>query len=197
MNRKLFAVMLITAFTIPLLIVSTSAKNVKNPKILVVYYSKTGNTKQVAEDIAKKLNADIEQIIDLKDRSGTAGYLEAKKDAIAGNLTKIDKIKKNPTDYDCVVIGNPVWYNTITPAIRTYINNNKNSLKIIAYFTTALSSPVDETAPIFEKAAGQKVIASEGFLQKELSIKKKKAYDKKINAFAYRIVKEMKKIPAK
>ena len=31
-------------------------------KILVIYYSRTGNTKKVAEDLARKLHADIEEV---------------------------------------------------------------------------------------------------------------------------------------
>ena len=40
----------------------------KKNKILVVYYSKTGNTKKIGEELAKKLNADVEEVIDLKNR---------------------------------------------------------------------------------------------------------------------------------
>ena len=35
---------------------------------LVVYYSRTGNTKAIGEAIAEALNADIDEIIDLKKR---------------------------------------------------------------------------------------------------------------------------------
>jgi len=44
-------------------------------KTLVAYYSRTGNTKKVAVEIAKNLKADIDEIIDKKDRSGMIGWI--------------------------------------------------------------------------------------------------------------------------
>jgi flavodoxin len=39
-------------------------------KILVLYYSRTGITKVLASYIAKLLNADLEEIVDTKKRTG-------------------------------------------------------------------------------------------------------------------------------
>ncbi len=46
-------------------------------KILVAYYSKTGNTKRAAEDIAKSLGADLEEIKDKRNRKGFGRGLRA------------------------------------------------------------------------------------------------------------------------
>jgi len=51
-------------------------------KALVVYYSRTGNTKFVAEKIAQELGADIEEVIDKKNRFGLINYLRAGGDAL-------------------------------------------------------------------------------------------------------------------
>ncbi|MBE3088681.1 MAG: flavodoxin family protein, partial [Actinobacteria bacterium] len=47
----------------------------KSRNILVVYYSRTGTTRKVAEYITKQLGADMEEIIDMKKRSGIWGFL--------------------------------------------------------------------------------------------------------------------------
>ena len=39
-------------------------------KILIAYYSKTGNTERVAKDLASQLGADLEKVIDRKNRKG-------------------------------------------------------------------------------------------------------------------------------
>jgi hypothetical protein len=44
-------------------------------KSLVVFYSRTGNARFVAQTIAARVSADIEEVIDLKKRSGIIGYL--------------------------------------------------------------------------------------------------------------------------
>src|SRR5512138_3081069 len=100
-------------------------------KILITYFSKTGNTKKVAIDLSKKLNTEIDEVIDLKDRE----FLLQGRDAARGFLTEI-KTAKNPANYDLVIIGTPVWALNSTPAIRTYITNFKNEFKKVAIFTT-------------------------------------------------------------
>jgi len=93
-------------------------------KILVVFYSRTGNTRRVGEEIAKNLNADIDEIIDKKKRSGIIGWLGGGIDALFKKLTEIEN-KKRPEEYDIAIIGTPVWVGTISPAIRTYLSQNK------------------------------------------------------------------------
>ena len=67
-------------------------------KILVVYYSRTGNTKFVAEEITAELNADMEEIVDLKSRGGKMGWLSASRDATGNRQTNIGETKRNPKD---------------------------------------------------------------------------------------------------
>ena len=62
---------------------------------LVVYYSRTGKTKFVAEKVATKLKAEIEEVLDLKNRSGRIGFLKAGYDATRGNETKSEKLKSH------------------------------------------------------------------------------------------------------
>jgi len=105
-------------------------------KTLLVYYTRTGTTKVVAEAIQQKLNCDIEEIIDKKDRSGPVGYMLAGKDIMQKNDTVIDEPKYNPGDYDLVIIGTPVWVGLPAVAIRTYLNRFASSIKETAVFTT-------------------------------------------------------------
>ena len=50
-------------------------------KSLVVYYTRRGNARFVAETIAAEVGADVEEVIDLKKRSGILGYLSGGRDA--------------------------------------------------------------------------------------------------------------------
>jgi len=106
-------------------------------KALVVFYSRTGNTRKVGNKIAKILKADIDEIIDMKDRRGIIGWFVSGKDASQGNPAQI-KNKLNPEKYDLLIIGTPVWAWTITPAIRAYLRkyNLKGKKPKIAFFCT-------------------------------------------------------------
>jgi flavodoxin len=156
-------------------------------KVLVVYYSRTGNTKKVAEDIARQLNADIERLVDKKDRSGAGGYVVAGKDATTGALAEIEPIQHDPAAYDLVVMGTPVWAWTMTPAVRTYIADHKAAFKEIAFFTSAAGSKPETTVKKMETLAGKQAEAFVGFFDREYKEKKRAAYEEKLNAFVAKL----------
>lgn len=114
-------------------------------KTLIVYYSRTGTTKKVAELLKQKLNCDLEEIIDTKDRKGPIGYMLGGRDAMKEILTEIKPIEKNPADYDLVIIGTPVWASNMVPAVRTYITAQKDKLKKVAFLTTYDGSGFEKT----------------------------------------------------
>lgn len=106
-------------------------------KNLVIYYSRTGNTKLVAEKISEKFNADIERLIDQRKRTGPIGYARASKDAVYKNLTDLEPIDVNPEQYQLIIIGTPSWYGNMTPAVRTFLSEYDLSDKSVAVFGTA------------------------------------------------------------
>jgi flavodoxin len=105
-------------------------------KTLVVFYSRTGTTKKIAEEIAAKIGAEIEEIKDTVDRNGAKGYLLAGRDATLRRLTKLEEVKYNPADFDLVIIGTPIWSWNMSAPIRTYITEHKNNFKNVAFFCT-------------------------------------------------------------
>jgi flavodoxin len=119
-------------------------------KTLVVYYSRTGNTRGVAEKIAELLHADLDEIIDKKNRSGMIGYLSAGKDAMTKANIDIG-YKLNPADYDMVVLGTPIWGSTITPALRTYLTAHSGTIKKTAFFATSGGSGIGKIAQEMEQ----------------------------------------------
>lgn len=105
-------------------------------KSLVVYYSRTGNTKFIAETIAAELGSDIEEVFDLKSREDSECWRSAGLDATTGKSTYIAQTAKNPHDYDLLIIGSPVWAWGPTAAIRTYLSKNDLSGKKVGLFFT-------------------------------------------------------------
>jgi flavodoxin len=103
-------------------------------KSLVVYYTRTGNARFVAETIAAEVGADIEEVIDLKKRSGILGWLRGGSDARKGKETEITQTQKVPANYDLIVVGTPIWAGKPTPGINTYLKKNDLSGKKVAAF---------------------------------------------------------------
>ncbi len=150
-------------------------------KILVVYYSKTGNTERAAKDVAAALGADIERIVDKKNRTGFFAFFSSGRDAMTKKQTFIDSIPRDPAEYDLVVAGTPVWAGNITPAIRTFLTMNKDKLRNVAYIITAAHTPAEKVVPFCNEIIGKQPVASLGLVKKEL--KDSTLYREKISAF--------------
>jgi flavodoxin len=103
-------------------------------KSLVVYYSRTGSTKFVAQAIASELGADLEEVVDHKKREGKLGWIVAGKDSTQEKQTEIAPTVHNIADYDLIVVGTPIWAWKPTPAIRTYVTKNSLAGKKVALF---------------------------------------------------------------
>ncbi len=105
-------------------------------RILVVYYSRTGRTQQIAEAIAAQLNADIEPIRDGGRRLGFRGYLRSLLEAMQKRVIRISAPTKDPSAYDLTILGTPVWARNMCSPMRAYISAQRHRFKRIAVFCT-------------------------------------------------------------
>jgi flavodoxin len=108
------------------------------PKMLVLYYSQTGNTKAVAEEIANKLGADIEEItmVDPYDPDFQATIDRCMKEREQEILPTINPVKADLSKYDVIFLGYPVWFGTYAPPVITFLNGADLSGKKIVPFCT-------------------------------------------------------------
>ena len=105
-------------------------------KTLVVYHSRTGNTKTVAQALVQKLSADQEEIKSTEMKRGLFGYLKAGHQAMKKLMPEIDEMKIDPSGYDLVIIGTPVWAWTMASPVRTFIEQYKQKFPKVAFFCT-------------------------------------------------------------
>ncbi|MCW4053148.1 MAG: flavodoxin domain-containing protein [Candidatus Bathyarchaeota archaeon] len=123
---------------------------------LVVYYSRTGTTRKVAEKIASLLKCVSEEIHDTTSRKGKLGWLRAGKDATSEKLTKLEKVNNDPASFDIIIIGTPKWNRRLSTPIRTYITEHKDRFKKVAFFCTYQytdDDPFDEMESLCGKTA--------------------------------------------
>jgi flavodoxin len=149
-------------------------------KALVVFYSRTGATKQVAEALAESLNCDSEELIDTKKRGGPLGFLSAGKDAKAKKLTKLTDIKRDPASYDLVILGTPIWAGTLSSAARTYITNNKSKFTRVAFFCTNGGGESQQLFAEMEALCERRPVSILALQEKEV---KKGVYQDKLRQF--------------
>src|SRR5687768_3728680 len=105
-------------------------------RILVVYYSRTGNTRTVAGELVAALRADVDQLDDRRDRCGVFGYLRCAREALKKRTIELLPQAYDPSDYDIVVLGTPVWAGNISSPLRSYVATHVPQLKRVAFFCT-------------------------------------------------------------
>ena len=148
--------------------------------ILTVYYSRTGNTRIIAEAIKNKLNGELEEIRETPSRGGISGYLKAGKDALANADVEIETPSLSPADFDLVIIGGPVWAFTIAPPVRIYLQQHAEQLNKVAFFCTERMRGHKGAFEAMEKSCGMAPVSCLAVKQGDL---KKETPDKLIDTF--------------
>ncbi|MFH1316876.1 MAG: NAD(P)H-dependent oxidoreductase [Candidatus Woesearchaeota archaeon] len=105
-------------------------------KTLVVYYSRTGNTRTIAESISESLSCDIEELTDNKKRTGPLGYLICGKEGSMKSTPKINDLNKDISEYKLIIIGTPIWSFNMSGPIRSFVTKFKDSIGKVAFFCT-------------------------------------------------------------
>ena len=118
---------------------ATSCKPKAEPqKVLVLYYSQTSNTKVVAEEIASKLGADIEEIVPVEPYDGDfqATIARCMKEREEGVIPEIQPIQADLSAYDIIFLGYPIWFGTYAPPVNAFLNQVDLSGKKVVPFCT-------------------------------------------------------------
>jgi len=152
-------------------------------KILLVYYSRTGTTGKVAKAIRDKVDCDLEELIDTVKRNGVFGYIRCGFQAVKKKHTVLKPLKHDPSKYDLVLVGTPVWAGGMSTPIRTFLHEHKGQLEKVAFFRTCGNikyNPFDE----MEVLCGKKPLGAMGIMEKAV---KKGDYSTELKKFVENI----------
>ncbi len=104
---------------------------------LILYYSRTGKTRFLAEKLRDELGADLVEIRDLKKRGGPFGFLAGVRDAYFGLRTEVAPWGLDLSKYELIIFGTPVWAYSPTPALTTFLDVcNLTNKKVILFVTS-------------------------------------------------------------
>jgi hypothetical protein len=115
------------------------------------------------------MDAESDEIVDVKERLGPVNYMRAARDAKGMKPTKI-KYTKNPDDYDIIVLGTPIWWKNIPPATRTFLASHNLKGKKVVFLITSQSEEDREIvfAQLKELTPDAELIDTFGILQKKV-----------------------------
>jgi len=122
-------------------------KKEEAPKALVLYYSQTSNTKAVAQEIATRLGADMEEIVAVNPYDGDfqATIERSMQEREQGITPEIQPIKADIAEYEVVFIGYPIWFGTYAPPVATFLNQVDLGGKKVVPFCTFGSGGLDSS----------------------------------------------------
>ena len=126
----------------------------KAQKVLVLYYTQTGNTKVVAENIAGMMQADIEEIVPVNPYDGdfTETIERCLKEREDGVIPEIKPLKSKISKYDVIFIGYPVWFGTYAPPVIKFLKDYDLSGKEVVPFCTFGSGGLESSMADMQQA---------------------------------------------
>ena len=128
---------------------STSA-----PKTLVLYYSQTGATKAVAEELQRQLGADIACIeaVEPYDADYAATVARWRQERENGIKVAILPLTANLAQYDTIFLGFPIWGGTCASPMATFLADNSLAGKKVVTFATFGSGGIESATTDVVKA---------------------------------------------
>lgn len=146
-----------------------SSTNNMNKKAIVIYFSATGTTKDVAKRLAGIADADLQEIT--PEQPYTAEDLDwndkqSRSSVEMGNPKSrpaIRPLEADVSQYDIIFIGYPIWWDLAPTAVNTFIENHRLEGKTLVPFATSGGSTIQNSVTQL-KAAYPNIVWKEGKL---------------------------------
>ena len=125
--------------------------------ILIAYFSHTGNTEEVARQIADLTGGTLAEIQRAEEYDDLQEEAEA--EILGGVHPEITVSIDNVADFDTVFVGYPIWWDEAPAMIVTFLDSYDFSGKTIIPFCTSSSDSIDNSLHIFSELCPDAVIA--------------------------------------
>lgn len=122
-------------------------------KILVAYFSHSGNTRVIAEQIQSAAGGDIFEIRPVENYpSGYNAVVDqAKKEIDSNYKPALETQLSDIESYDIIFIGSPDWWSTIAPPVASFLSGGNLSGKILIPFITHEGTGMGHSAADIKK----------------------------------------------
>ena len=138
-------------------------------RALVAFYSRSGVTRHVAHQLARRLGADLLELRDVRPRDGMLGYMRSALEAMHGTLPDIAHKLIDPADYALVLLGTPVWASHVSSPMRRFLHDNAGALRRrVAFFCTMGGQGADGAFGDMRDMLGKDAEATCALLDREI-----------------------------
>ena len=155
---KIFLLAVLTVFAASAFSQNKSQNIMEKKKVLVVYFSATGTTRQVAKQIAKIADADICEIIPTKPYSSADLDWTNKQSRSSLEMSdstarpKIKAVAVDMSQYDYVFLGYPIWWDLAPRAVNTFIETTNLAGKTVIPFATSGGSSIGNSVAVLKQS---------------------------------------------
>ena len=129
-------------------------------KTLIVYHSRTGDTRRIAQHLAGRLGADLDQIRIVQPMDGVLGYVACAIESMAQLTPALRPMRHRPADYDLVIVGTPVWFWNLSSPVRSWLEKFGHRGKRVAFFCTMGGSGASRAFASMEELTGRAPVAT-------------------------------------
>lgn len=92
-------------------------------KAIIVYYSLSGNTRRIAEQIQRTVGGDLAELQTVQPYTGSYDDIvnQGQNEVNRGFMPEVQPLDVDWAQYDVVILGTPVWWYTFAPAMKTFL----------------------------------------------------------------------------
>ena len=121
------------------------AETNRDEDVLIAYFSRTGNTRQIVGLIQDQIGGDIFEIQPAESypSSYSATTERAEREIASGTLPALASDVENFDEYEIVFVGYPIWWDTTPPVVNTFLNSHEFNGKTVVPFCTSGGSGIN------------------------------------------------------
>ena len=188
-HLKIFLLAVLTVFATSACSQNKTQNIMEKKKVLVVYFSATGTTEQVAKQIAKNADADICEIAPAKPYSSADLDWTNKQSRSSVEMNnpkarpEIKALSVDVSKYDYIFLGYPIWWDLAPRTVNSFIDATELTGKTVIPFATSGSSTIANSVAVLKKSY-PKIKWQTGKLLNRVSEKDIKSWCNKLGIFA-------------
>lgn len=127
-------------------------------KILIAYFSYSGNTEITAKEIQNQVGGDLFEINRKEEYSSSNLTDEAKEEIESKKRPELAEKITNIDEYDVIFVGYPIWWHSTPVVINSFLESYDLSEKTVIPFATSGGSDIEETLESFKSSCNSKNI---------------------------------------
>lgn len=157
-HLKYLLLAVLTIFAASAFSQNKSQNIMEKKKVLVVYFSATGTTEQVAKQIAKIAEADICEITPAKPYSSADLDWTNKQSRSSVEMNnpmarpEIKALSVDVSKYDYIFLGYPIWWDLAPRTVNSFIDATELTGKTVIPFATSGSSTIANSVAVLKKS---------------------------------------------